>query len=570
MTRLGKRNLMLLVVLAVLGGAAWIVEKPFAGRSDKYATYGRLFPNFEPQKVRELLIRRGENEVTVRHTQTGWIVPDLYNHPADFQKVQEVAARVNQWKNGVLAGSSSIKHEKMAVGEETGTFVALRDINGEALAEFYVGRMGGVDTKRLGPGGKIDPEAITFYVRPLPGDSIYLINEFLLGTFTHQAENWAYKKVFDYPQDDVIRFVAEAGGETLTITRGEEEPKEWRVEGLEFPVDQTAVTQAVNAAAYIAASNIEDPEAPLEVYGLDSPEKTVAVTLKDGREFKLLVGNDKDERMAYGKAEKNPYPMVFSKATLDRIFQKREELVEKGLFSFSAWQATKITLEHPEETVVLEKDEDGRQWLITSPEGVKADRRVISGAVSGLGRLRHDGYVEKATDPAKYGLDSPTFKAVAEMEEETHTLLVGTTDEEGRHFAMKGGGEWVVLLSEETLALIRKTAEGLRERTPEEKAAEEEARKKAAEEKEAAEAAAGEGEEAPEGPDPKPEPTEEETPVEEPPTDDGEASDEPAPEEEPPPAEESEEEGGSDDPPEEEDSSEETGGEPPPEDDPQF
>ena len=53
--------------------------------------------------------------------------------------------------------------------------------------------------------GKIDPEQIKFYLRPLPGDKVYRIREFLLGTFTFQSEHWADKRTFDYPEDAAVR-----------------------------------------------------------------------------------------------------------------------------------------------------------------------------------------------------------------------------------------------------------------------------------------------------------------------------------------------------------------------------
>ena len=95
-----------------------------------------------------------------------------------------------------------------------------------------------------------------------------------------------------------------------------------------------------------------------------------------------------------------------------------------------------------------------------------------------LGQIKIERYVEQAgEDLSKFGLVTPSFRAIAEMEDETHILLVGDQDPDGLHYAMKAGGEWVVLLTDETLAYVRKRADDLRERPPEEIAAEAAAKK---------------------------------------------------------------------------------------------
>ncbi|MCZ6691140.1 MAG: DUF4340 domain-containing protein, partial [Planctomycetota bacterium] len=465
--------MILLAGLLVLGGAAYILEKPFAEKPEGYATYGLIFPDFDVQQAREIFIRRGDKEVIIQHSPQGWIVPTLFDHPAKFSKIQEVVSRVSRWKNDLPAGRSAAKHDRLAVGEETGTYVSISDANKKTIAEFYLGRMGGFDKDRLPPGGKIDPEAITFYIRPLPGDAIYLLTEFLLGTFTHQPENWIDGKIFTYAADDVVKVVAEGIEETLVITR---EGEEWRLEGLEHPPSQSAIKQVVDSVGYLSATNVGDPNAPPSEYGLDVPIMTATVTLKDGSEAQIIIGKEKDERSRYAKSVGGRYPIILNTSSLDRIFKTKNDLVEKKLFSFSGYQAKKVTLEHPDESVIIEKEEN--QWKVTSPEGHATDLRAISQIVGRLGQIKIERYVEQAgEDLSKFGLGVPSFRAITEIEDETHILIVGGQDPDGLHYAMKAGGEWVVLLTDETLSFVRKRADDLRERTPEEIAAEAAAKK---------------------------------------------------------------------------------------------
>ena len=90
------------------------------------------------------------------------------------------------------------------------------------------------------------------------------------------------------------------------------------------------------------------------------------VTLKDGSERQIIIGKEKDERSRYAKTVRGRYPIVLNASSLDRIFKTKNDLEEKKLFSFSGYQAKKVTLEHLDETVVIEKEEN--QWKVISPE----------------------------------------------------------------------------------------------------------------------------------------------------------------------------------------------------------
>ena len=457
-----KLNLILLLVFIVLGGAALLVENPFAEKSEKYVEYGLLFPEFNPENVWELVIRREENEVQVKRTETGWVVPTRYDHPADMRKVQQVFYHVTQWKNQVQVGQTTAKHDKMAVSEETGTFVSLSDLHGEPLAQFFVGRIGGFDAKRLGPGGKLEPDEITFYLRPYPGEAVYLIREFLIGAFTFQPEHWVDKQIFRYPKDTEVKVTARGEAETVNLEKSGED---WTVQGFEHPVDPNQIQQTLNNLRALQGADIADPAVPLEEYGLDAPRMHATVTLENGTEYNLLIGKEKDDKRVYGKSARSRFPMEITANLLDKIFRKKEDFEQKSLFTFRVWDSKRITLEHPDETVVLEKAPDSNQWQITTPEGMTADRAAISSVVSGFGRMKLESYVEKGGDLAKYGLAEPAFKATAEMEEETHVLLIGSQDEQGRYYAKKEADAWIVLLGAKATEKVMRTAKSLREKT---------------------------------------------------------------------------------------------------------
>lgn len=308
-----RLNLILLTTLVAVGLTVLFLEQPFAERSRKYAEYHLLFPDFEPRKVREVQIRRGEGEVTLGHTPSGWVVRDLYDYPAEHSKLQEVVGRVMRWRDNLFVGRSAAKFSKMAVDEETGTAVTIRDAAGEILAEFHLGRIG----FEVGLGGKIDPDQVTFYLRPLPGDDVYLVNEFLLGTFSFQPENWIRRRLFPDVRDDRVKLVLRDGEETLVIERV---GGEWKVEGPAPPVDPDRAGRRVEAFGSLTPADIADPSAPLETYGLASPRKTATVTLRDGRVLQLLVGRKKDDSTTYGMVQGSPFPLEILQGHLDRIF----------------------------------------------------------------------------------------------------------------------------------------------------------------------------------------------------------------------------------------------------------
>ncbi|MCZ6602250.1 MAG: DUF4340 domain-containing protein [Planctomycetota bacterium] len=449
MSRSAWRNLLLLLVFLGLGGAALTIEKPFAERSKEYVEYGPLFPGFEPTRVWGIRVTRGEGEADVQRTQAGWVVTSLYDYPANFTKIQEVVGRVWQWRNDLAIGKSPAKFDKMAVNKQQGTFVSLRDRSGASLVEFYAGRIGGFDPKRLPPGKGIDPDAITFYVRPVPGDEVYLINEFLLGTLTFQPENWIERQAFHYSQEDLVLVEIEKGQDRLVI-RGAGE--DWTLDGMEYPIDVSKVGQVVSSLGTLVVADVADPSRPLSDYGLDSPRWIATATLKDGRKVRLLIGADKDDRQTYGMVENGRYPVLFLKANLDRVFLGKDDLIRKAL-ALPMRQATSITLEDGGQRVVLERD--GGAWKVSSPAEISMDPAVISKVVSSMGRLEHEGYVESSEDLSRFGLDPPAYRATIQTDEESQHLLVGSPNEEGLLFARMASEGWIFLLSGEAFASIR-------------------------------------------------------------------------------------------------------------------
>ena len=89
--------------------------------------------------------------------------------------------------------------------------------------------------------------------------------------------------------EDVASLAVESGGETLALSRTD---GEWmNAQDLDFPIDGDQVSALLENLADVTASRrIDEPEA-LSEYGLETPQKTVSVTLSDGSAQTFAFGD---------------------------------------------------------------------------------------------------------------------------------------------------------------------------------------------------------------------------------------------------------------------------------------
>jgi hypothetical protein len=94
-----------------------------------------------------------------------------------------------------------------------------------------------------------------------------------------------------------------------------------------------------------------------------------------------------------------------------QVIKTADDLRDRSLMNFAIDKVERFTLARAgAPTIVL--DRNGDKWTITQPVRYAADSTVVQTALSALANLRvADFVVEKAANPAEYGLDKPSMVA---------------------------------------------------------------------------------------------------------------------------------------------------------------
>ncbi|MBE0583324.1 MAG: DUF4340 domain-containing protein [Desulfofustis sp.] len=189
----------LLVVQIVLAAVT------MTGGNRKYSAFVPEAPflDFDPRQVVSLQISDGEGtQVTLKKGESGWVMPEFNNAPADTGRIDELLQRLAAEKKGfaVATTPSAAPQFKVAPAEFSTHMVLAGET--ATLADFYVGTSAGYRRS---------------HVRNSTEDDIVVIN---IGGFEIEParEQWLDKNVLKRDRDQVISL----SFPEFTLLRGEQ------------------------------------------------------------------------------------------------------------------------------------------------------------------------------------------------------------------------------------------------------------------------------------------------------------------------------------------------------------
>lgn len=203
-------------------------------------------------------------------------------------------------------------------------------------------------------------------------------------------------------------------------------------------------------------------------FGFQEPQGAIAIELKGGKKYKLVISKrTPDSLYAYAYREDKKKPVVIDSMLLDDALKKIDELREKRVTKFDKERVERLTLKHPDETVVCVRA--GDSWKIAKPLRTSADESSITTILDKLSTLEASKFVDdKPTREAikRYGLEKPSFIAEVQLKggKRPIWLHVGnkSTEDAAKLYACSSFGRSVFLVDEATLKEIKKRFSDLR------------------------------------------------------------------------------------------------------------
>ena len=257
--------------------------------------------------------------------------------------------------------------------------------------------------------------------------------------------DWRDKSItaFDEKDAEKLHITAKNGSKILLgkpALRDAGPAPEWQVVESSVkvePFDKTVAGGVVSQLATWKANDFADNAKPEET-GLDSPELTVTVSLRNGKQFAVLIGKKKGDDDFYVKRADSPQVFLVKKYNVDRINKRPVEFRDKTMCDLKSDELTAVAVAREKDAFTLAKQ--GGAWKATKPTGVTLDDSKATTIAGAFSEWKGQGFAEDNAAKAA-GLGKPTATIVAKSSVKGHgcQLKVGSeTGDKSNYFVQVG------------------------------------------------------------------------------------------------------------------------------------
>jgi hypothetical protein len=308
-----KQFIVLLVLVAVLGGAAWLhYRRQKAGWNQRNPELGqKLLGDFQVNDVAQIRIEQGTNELTLAKTNGIWCVEQRDDYPANFSEISQFLLKLRDLKivQTEEVGPSQLPRLNLAtLGQGTGaaTVLAFYNVDNQPLRTLWLGKAHTQQSSQPSPDA---PEAgwpDGRYVLTASNSTTVAVIANPLNEVNPSPDQWLDKTFFqiDKPQSISVNFVEATNSWELTRSSG---TNDWKL--VDAKTDEKLDGSKVSeTAGSFSSPSFEDVATGLnpEQMGMDKPTR-VEIKTFDGFDYSLAVGR---------KTNDNYYLTVHTSATL--------------------------------------------------------------------------------------------------------------------------------------------------------------------------------------------------------------------------------------------------------------
>jgi len=224
------------------------------------------------------------------------------------------------------------------------------------------------------------------------------------------------EKILALEQDQIkkIRISRPSGGDTVELEKGDD--GKWRMtEPKPYKADESSVSSMVSSLASLNADTVvNEKNSDWKSYGLEPGKIAVQITLKDGKEKKLLLGDDVPTTSgAYAELQGDPRLYTIASYVKSSIDKPASDLRDKRVLPFDSDKVSRVSVKTTEQT--LEFGKAGTNWQIVKPKPMRADNSAIDDMVRSVKDATFESVLDESDKPpAKYSFAPPyaVFEAV--------------------------------------------------------------------------------------------------------------------------------------------------------------
>lgn len=273
-----KQVTSLALAAIVLGGLAFL-----SSNNKKMKTplmVGKpLIKNLDLTSVQKLEVtENGKPKFTLALTENGWVIPSLFNYPADITKIRANLLRLQELKIGHVATGKKLTNPAL---------VDFQNAAGKSLATVRLGEphMREAKGQMAMYGGGAYPDGR--YVAT-ESEQVFLVGD-PLNMFDDGVRTWTETQIASVPAADVVTVEFKNNGETLKMDRKD---GKWLLAGLsdKEEIDTSKTYNLDSGLSYLNFSSVADPKRSSADLGLTTGA-VYTIHLKNGESYMAKLGN---------------------------------------------------------------------------------------------------------------------------------------------------------------------------------------------------------------------------------------------------------------------------------------
>ncbi|MFK7929500.1 MAG: DUF4340 domain-containing protein [Myxococcota bacterium] len=276
--------------------------------------------------------------------------------------------------------------------------------------------------------GVPNPTSVSWYVRPVPGDTVYVVKKSAVDYWRMDVEDFREDRFAALDADEAVVIDATVDGRRIAFKRVDE--RRWQQSE---PMSQRADLQRIRTmlgrtGSLRSSTFVEDKPADLAKYGLEPYKHSVKIGVESGESVTLHVGDvvpdsEPQERYIYRVEDDAVYRG--RDGFLSAFLLDDADYRDTRLLYLDAGTVTEYVVSTPDyEPIPIRRTPDGWRWPDDAPINGMTPKRLASDITDPRARQ----FIDDATDLAKYGLDPAANTVSVKFDgSEPVLLLLGDT-----------------------------------------------------------------------------------------------------------------------------------------------
>jgi len=328
-----KKLFIITSMFILLGGGLWLLNTDTFLPNEESKSESPILSGIDTHELSSIFIKRKNETVELVKEREGlWKVKAL-NYEANTQKIRKLLLKLMEVKRGDVVTKdpdqySRFKLEDSATkrpeGTAAGDVLTLRRKEGTPLLNLVLGK------KRSGGAGQ--------YIRYIGQPAVYVIPEKIW--LDSQNDSWLNKNIFDIDSKKLVKTMAFKQDKKIFSFEREKAESAWKTKksGKTEKLNQNEITSLSELLKDLDFSKILPADT--------SPAKTgrqklafFAVTLFDGRIFKMTIGEDevKDDNVYYCTVEMDLKKSMTDKS-LEKVVYSFNKRSKPWIYALDSWQ----------------------------------------------------------------------------------------------------------------------------------------------------------------------------------------------------------------------------------------